>query len=221
MGFSRQEYWSGVPSPSPLGLSRMPVLLLLYDVAYSCQLQSVDWWYYWLQLCAYWFSPCCIYSDREVLKSTTPIVDSLIYPCSSISICLMYFDFLLVGVKPLMIVMFSCLACCSPWRCKESDTTERLNQTELMSSWGLSRWLSGKEPACNAGYTRDAGLIPGSGRSPGEGNGNPLQYSCLENSTDKRSLVGYRSWVGYDWTTEHMSSWMTDPLLCDTPLYLW
>ena len=39
-------------------------------------------------------------------------------------------------------------------------------------------WLSGKETACNAG---DAGLIPGSRRSPGEGNGNPLQYSCLEN----------------------------------------
>ena len=36
----------------------------------------------------------------------------------------------------------------------------------------------GKESACNAG---DPGLIPGSGRSPGEGNGNPLQYSCLEN----------------------------------------
>ena len=35
---------------------------------------------------------------------------------------------------------------------------------------------------CNAG---DAGSIPGSGRSPGEGNGNPLQYSCLENSMDR------------------------------------
>ena len=35
--------------------------------------------------------------------------------------------------------------------------------------------------ACNAG---DPGLIPGSGRSPGEGNGNPLQYSCLENPMD-------------------------------------
>ena len=40
----------------------------------------------------------------------------------------------------------------------------------------------GKESACNA---RDPGLIPGSGRSPGEGNGNPLQYSCLENSMDR------------------------------------
>ena len=34
-------------------------------------------------------------------------------------------------------------------------------------------------------HVRDVGLIPGSGRSPGEGNGNPLQYSCLENSTDR------------------------------------
>ena len=40
----------------------------------------------------------------------------------------------------------------------------------------------GKEFACNVG---DAGSIPGLGRSPGEGNGNPLQYSCLENSMDR------------------------------------
>ena len=39
-----------------------------------------------------------------------------------------------------------------------------------------------KESACSAG---DPGLIPGLGRSPGGGHGNPLQYSCLENSTDK------------------------------------
>ena len=39
-----------------------------------------------------------------------------------------------------------------------------------------------KESACNAG---DPGLIPGLGRSPGEGNDNPLQYSCLENQMDK------------------------------------
>ena len=39
-----------------------------------------------------------------------------------------------------------------------------------------------KASACNAG---DTGLIPGLGRSPGEGNGNPLQYSCLENPMDR------------------------------------
>ena len=46
----------------------------------------------------------------------------------------------------------------------------------------LPRWLSGKESACSAG---DVGLIPGSGRSPREGDGNPLQHSCLENPMDK------------------------------------
>ena len=53
---------------------------------------------------------------------------------------------------------------------------------------GLSRWLSGKEPACHAGDVKDTGLIPGSGRSPGEGNGSPLQYSCLENPMGSEGL---------------------------------
>ena len=44
---------------------------------------------------------------------------------------------------------------------------------------------AGKESDSNAGDTRDAGSIPGSGRSPGEGNGTPLQYSCLENPTGR------------------------------------
>ena len=41
-----------------------------------------------------------------------------------------------------------------------------------------------KNPLANTGHTRDSGLIPGSGRSPGEGNGNLLQCSCLENLMD-------------------------------------
>ena len=53
-----------------------------------------------------------------------------------------------------------------------------------------------KESACNAG---DPGLIPGSGRSPGEGNGNPLQYSCLNKTMDR----------GASWATVHgvIKSW--------------
>ena len=47
---------------------------------------------------------------------------------------------------------------------------------------GFLGGLDGKESACNAGNT---GSIPESGRSPGEGNGYPLQYSCLENSMDR------------------------------------
>ena len=46
---------------------------------------------------------------------------------------------------------------------------------------GFPSGSDGKASACNAG---DPGLIPGSGRCPGEGNGNPLQYSCLENPMD-------------------------------------
>ena len=56
--------------------------------------------------------------------------------------------------------------------------------------FGLLSWLSSKDSACNA---EDAGSIPGSGRSPGEGNGNPLQYSCLGNPMDR----------GTCWSTVH------------------
>ena len=42
-----------------------------------------------------------------------------------------------------------------------------------------------KNPPANAGDIRDVGSIPGSGRSPGEANGNPVQYSCLENRMDR------------------------------------
>ena len=52
-------------------------------------------------------------------------------------------------------------------------------------SIGLHWWLSGKESACNAGATEDIGLIPGSEKSPGEGHGNPLQYSCPEHPMDR------------------------------------
>ena len=48
----------------------------------------------------------------------------------------------------------------------------------------LPQWLSRKESDCSAEDTGDPGLISGLGRYPGEGNGNPLQYSCLENPVD-------------------------------------
>ena len=49
----------------------------------------------------------------------------------------------------------------------------------------LPSWLSGKESPANARDTEDMGPIPGSGRSPGGGNGNLLQYSCLGNPMDR------------------------------------
>ena len=59
---------------------------------------------------------------------------------------------------------------------------ENIFNTHITSTKGFPGGLDGKASACNAG---DLGSIPGSGRSPGEGNGSPLQYSCLENPMDK------------------------------------
>ena len=65
-----------------------------------------------------------------------------------------------------------------------------------------------KNPPASDGDGRDVGSIPGSGRSSGEGNGNPLQYSCLENPMDREDCGSQR--VGHDWSdlasTHNMSN---------------
>ena len=60
-----------------------------------------------------------------------------------------------------------------------------------------------KNPPANAGDIRDAGSIPGSGRSPGVGNGNLLQYSCLENSMDRGACRATIHGVAESNMTEH------------------
>ena len=68
-----------------------------------------------------------------------------------------------------------------------------------------------KESACNAG---DLDSIPGLGRSPGGGRGNPLQYSCLENPPGLRSLAGYNPWGHKESdTTEGLSTAQPGALL--------
>ena len=57
-----------------------------------------------------------------------------------------------------------------------------------------------KNPPANAGDTGDAGSIPGSGRSPGLGHGNPLQYSCLENLMDRGGWWATVHRVAKSWT---------------------
>ena len=71
---------------------------------------------------------------------------------------------------------------CRLWGRTELDTTEATEQHQQGPVKGFPGGLDGKESACNAG---DPGSIPGLGRSPGEGNGNPVQYSCLENPVNK------------------------------------
>ena len=72
--------------------------------------------------------------------------------------------------------------------------------------WGFSGSSDSKECACNVG---DQGLIPGLGRSPGEGHDNPLQNSCLENATDGGALwttVDEVERIRHDWVTNTFTS---------------
>ena len=74
----------------------------------------------------------------------------------------------------------------------ESDMTEQLTlllSNILYYSWGFP---GGKNPPANVADIRYVGSIPGSGRSLG--GGNPLQYSCLENPTDRGAWLGYSPW---------------------------
>ena len=64
----------------------------------------------------------------------------------------------------------------------------------------LPQWLSGKETACNAGATGDVGTIPGLGRFPRGGHGNPLQYSCLKNPMDRGTWRATVHGVTKSWT---------------------
>ena len=57
----------------------------------------------------------------------------------------------------------------------------------------VAQWLKKKKKICLQ-CRRICGSIPGSGRSPGGGNGNPLQYSCLENPMDRRAWLSYSLW---------------------------
>ena len=79
---------------------------------------------------------------------------------------------------------------------KEVESEETLRKTFLLEFSHKVAWirkgsipcgLVGKESTCNAGVAGDAGSIPGVGRSPGGGNGNPLQYSCLGNPMNREA----------------------------------
>ena len=97
-------------------------------------------------------------------------------------------------------------------------------------------YSDGKESACNARDVRDVGLIPGSGRSPGGGHGNPLQYSCVENSMDRRAwratvhrVAKSRTWLKQLSSHTHMHwqllfgcsvvSDSCDPIDCSMPSF--
>ena len=77
------------------------------------------------------------------------------------------------------------------WWAIQSMGSQSVGQNWMTFTYSCG--ANGKDPLANAGDIRDMGLIPGSGRSPGGGHGNPLQFSCLENPMDR----------GAWWTTLH------------------
>ena len=78
---------------------------------------------------------------------------------------------------------------------KSEPFKEEIEEIEvfLLFIWASQVALVVKISPANAGNVRDTGSTPGSGRSPGEGNGNPLQYSCLKNSTDSAAMNQFQS----------------------------
>ena len=93
-----------------------------------------------------------------------------------------------------------------------------------MKHTGFLGSSDGKVSACNVG---DPGSIPGLGRSPGEGNGNPLQYSCLENPKDRGALLATvhgvaksQTWLSdFTFTMRHIGSWFPSQWSNQQPLY--
>ena len=143
MEFSRQEFWSGLPFPSPGDLPNpgiKPTFPALASGFFTTREAGAS-------VCGRIISHCLpVFLARESHGQKS-----------------------LVGY--------------SPWGLKESDTTEQLTP----AIWASQVALMVKNLLVNAGDKSDEGLIPGSGRSPGVGNGNPLQYSCLENSMGRRA----------------------------------
>ena len=94
-----------------------------------------------------------------------------------------------------------------------------INLAISIKSLGFPHSSVGKESSCN---TRDLGSIPGSGRSPGEGNGNLLQYSCLENPMDRgtwRATVHGVARVGHDLASKPPSSRALKPAIFFKPIF--
>ena len=107
------------------------------------------------------------------------------------------------------------LACCSPWGHKELDMTEQLNNSN--KCLGFPGGTVVKNLPANAGDTRNAGSILWLERSPGVGNSNPLQYSCLENSMDRGAWQATVHRVTKNQTP--LSRHMCTPMFTENPQY--
>ena len=158
MGFSRQKYWSGLPFPSPEIKCEVSEVKLLSHV----QLFATPW------ILAYQ-APLSMGFSRQEYWSGLPfpsLLEWVAYPFSRGS------------SLPRNQTGVSCIA---GGFFTSSAIREAIFIYSYLSIWASQVALVVKNPPANAGDIRDVSLIPGSGRFPGGGHGNLLQYSCLEN----------------------------------------
>ena len=106
---------------------------------------------------------------------------SLISNLHSDSLGLWVLIFVIINSAVVNFIYYACLGVGAS-TCLLRTSIHSAYVEHLLRVWGFPGDSDDKESACNVG---DPGLIPGSGKSSGEGNGNPLQYSCLENSMDR------------------------------------
>ena len=100
-------------------------------------------------------------------------------------------------------VIQSCPTLCGPMDCRSpASSVHGILQARILE------WVAYLSPGGTSGKeclpmqeTRDSGLMPGSGRSPGGWNGNPLQYSCLENPMDRGAWQAPAHRGAYEWDT--------------------
>ena len=180
MGFSRQEYWSGVPLPSP----NSKAVTLVYKHTQEEHMTGI----------------LDTRSELAVSKLRVRVFSALAFCFGIIVFC----SLSVFGLSGFVVWIRSAKKS-SPdhywyinltvrwhfWHYGSSDLYLRLGYKILLGS------SDSKESACNA---RDLGSVPGLGRSPGEGNGYPLWYSCLENSMSREAWWATVHGFAKSWT---------------------
>ena len=183
MGFFRQEYWSGVPLPSPWTMLTLVITkgegrILWYQLN-SSTLSN----FFKLVMMTIVFSSDSSYGFSHLLWSK--IIDlmtyvlslNVIYPSLSGSLDPHPHPYIWLRTDtqwPVSTELHTCWVFFSTYLGEDIE--------KAYTSLELPRWSGGKETACQC---RRQGSIPGLGRSPGEGNGNPLQDSCLGNAMNR------------------------------------
>ena len=164
MGFSRQEYWSGLSFPPP-GKCSNPGIEPASPASLALQEDSL------------------LLSCQESPASLWP-VDLLTFYKNCVLVLLIQTITEKVGIYIFLIELIASVIEVSSVNVKKTAYTTAI---VFWVGWGCGfpKCSTGKEPTCHCKQQKRCRLIPGSGRSPGEGRGNPLQYSCLENLLDR------------------------------------